>query len=109
MSKRSIRLSVLVGALVSLASFVTQADEVRVIGGTGKSTFSGDQGPATEAGIGGPFGLTIGPDGALYICETLNHSVRRIDDRTGLITTVAGSGKRGYDGDKGPAVKALCN
>lgn len=109
MSIRSFAMSALTGILASVAAVSLQADEVRVIGGTGKSTFSGDQGPATEAGIGGPFGLTIGPDGALYVCETLNHSVRRIDDRTGLITTVAGSGKRGYDGDGGPAVKALCN
>jgi sugar lactone lactonase YvrE len=85
------------------------AGEVRVIGGNGRATFSGDDGPAIDAGIGGPFGLVIGPDGALYVCETMNHLVRRIDERTGQISTVAGSGKKGYEGDGGPGVKALCN
>jgi streptogramin lyase len=93
---------------ISLAG-ESAAAEVRLIGGNGKSTFSGDDGPGTEAGIGGPFGLTIGPDGSLYICETLNHSVRRIEARNGVVTTVAGSGKKGYDGDGGAANRALCN
>jgi DNA-binding beta-propeller fold protein YncE len=106
--RRSIT-GLLLVAMVVMTAIPLGANEVRVIGGSGKSTISGDQGPAIDAGIGGPFGLTIGPDSALYVCETLNHCVRRIDDRTGLITTVAGSGKRGYDGDKGPATKALCN
>ena len=45
----------------------------------------------------------------MYVCEISNHCIRHIDERTGLITTVAGSGKKGYDGDGGPATKAFCN
>jgi DNA-binding beta-propeller fold protein YncE len=85
------------------------AGEVRLIGGNGRATISGDGGPAVDAGIGGPFGLVIGPDSALYVCETMNHCVRRIDLKTGAITTAAGSGKKGYDGDGGLATRALCN
>ncbi|MBI3861711.1 MAG: hypothetical protein HY290_07430 [Planctomycetia bacterium] len=86
-----------------------RAAEVRTIGGNGRQTFSGDGGSALDAGIGGPFGLTVGPDGSLYVCSISNHCIRRIDEGTGLISTVAGVGKQGYAGDGKPASKALCN
>lgn len=99
--------------LIALVSFCfagpMRAEEVVTIAGTGSGKYYGDGGPATEAGIGGPFGLVIGPDGALYVCETENHTVRRVDLKTGLISTVAGSGRKGYAGDGGPATKAWCN
>ncbi|MES2790391.1 MAG: hypothetical protein V4719_12340 [Planctomycetota bacterium] len=84
------------------------AGEVVTIAGNGTHPLSGDGGPATQAGIGGPFGVVIGPDGALYVCETENHAVRRVDLKTGVITTVAGSGKEGYSGDGEIATKATC-
>ncbi len=87
----------------------SQAADVRTIGGNGRQTFSGDGGTALDAGIGGPFGLAVGPDGAVYICSISNHCIRRIDESTGLISTFAGSGKLGYDGDGKPANRALCN
>lgn len=73
------------------------------------SARAGDGGPATEATVGGPFGLTIGPDNALYVCETTTHVIRRIDLTTGIATTVAGNGSRGYSGDGGPATAASLN
>lgn len=85
------------------------AAEIRTIAGNGRQTFSGDGGAALDAGIGEPFGLTLGPDGALYVCSVANHCIRRIDERSGIITTFAGSGKQGYDGDGKPAARALCN
>ncbi|MGQ0636484.1 MAG: hypothetical protein ACT4QC_17870 [Planctomycetaceae bacterium] len=94
---------------LTVAVAMAGAAEVRTIAGNGKSTFSGDNGQAIDAGIGGPFGLALGPDGALYVCETVNHCVRRVEERTGLISTVAGAGKKGYDGDGGSANRALCN
>ena len=69
-------------------------------------TIAGDGTPAT---VGQPFGVEIGPDGALYICEVQNHRVRRLDLKSGELTTVAGSGKKGYAGDGGPATKAELN
>jgi streptogramin lyase len=81
---------------------------VKVIAGTGAATTSGDGGPAGSATLNNPFGITRGPDGALYVCEFSGHVVRRIDDK-GLITTVAGNGTAGYSGDGGPAVKAQLN
>lgn len=84
------------------------AAEVQTIAGTGQRTHAGDLGPGLQAGIGGPFGVVIGPDGALYICATENHTVRRLDLETGLITTVAGTGQKGYTGDGGLATQAQC-
>lgn len=69
-------------------------------------TIAGDGTPAT---VGQPFGVELGPDGALYICEVQNHRVRRLDLKSGELTTVAGSGKKGYAGDGGPATKAELN
>lgn len=82
--------------------------QIRTVAGTGQKGFSGDGGLATSAQINNPFGLTRGPDGALYVCDTDNHRIRRID-AAGKITTVAGSGQRGYSGDGGPAIAAALN
>lgn len=89
-------------------STLLTAAEVVTIAGNGTHALTGNGGPATQAGIGGPFGVIIGPDGALYVCETENHAVRRIDLKTGLISSVAGTGKAGYSGDGGPATRATC-
>lgn len=67
--------------------------------------FSGDGGPATEAELNFPRDLAFAPDGTLYVSDTMNDRVRRID-RDGTITTVAGSGARGFGGDRGPATEA---
>ncbi len=56
-----------------------------------------------------PFGVEIGPDGALYVCEVGNHRITRVDLKTGKHTVVAGTGKAGYSGDGGPATKAELN
>ena len=85
------------------------AGEVKTVAGTGRNEFAGDGGAAVDAGVGGPFGVVLGPDGALYVCETTTHLVRRVDLKKGTVSTVAGSGKRGYAGDGRPATKALLN
>jgi streptogramin lyase len=85
------------------------AAEISTIAGTGVSGHSGDGGPAVKAQLANPYGLVVGPDGALYICEVDNHRIRRVDLKTGAISTVAGSGERGYSGDGGPALKAALN
>jgi len=91
-----------------LAASVGAAAEVRTIAGTGEKGYSGDGGPALAARIEQPYGLVTGPDGALYVCEITNHVIRRIDPKTGVISTVAGQGgKKGYAGDGGPATQAL--
>ena len=92
--------------LFLVAVFPLRADEWEIvtIAGTGLPGFSGDGGPAVNAEINQPFGVEVGPDGHLYVCDTANHVVRRIDRKTGIITTVAGQGGiSGYAGDGGPA------
>ncbi len=82
---------------------------VSTIAGTGVAGFSGDGGPGIEGQTNNPYGLVVGPDGALYFCEIGNHRVRRLDLKTHLLSTVAGSGTKGYSGDGGPATAALLN
>jgi streptogramin lyase len=77
--------------------------------GTGERGYSGDGGPATKARLDNPFHPAFDKDGNLYFSDTNNHVVRRVDSKTGIITTVAGSGKKGYSGDGGPATKATMN
>jgi streptogramin lyase len=84
------------------------AAEIRTIAGTGAKGFSGDGGPADKAQVNNPFGLVRGPDGALYICDTDNHRIRKITT-DGRISTVAGTGERGWSGDGGPALQARLN
>jgi DNA-binding beta-propeller fold protein YncE len=98
-------------ALVVFISVIVDAGPViSNIAGTGEKGASGDAGPADRAQLNNPSGLASGPDGALYVCDTSNHAIRRIDGKTGVITTVAGTlGKKGYAGDGGPATAALMN
>jgi streptogramin lyase len=63
----------------------------------------------TLATASNPYGVTIGPDGALYVCEIGRHVVSRVDLKTKAVTTVAGNGNSGYDGDRGPATGASLN
>ena len=96
-------------ALVLCATTALSAQSIRTIAGTGLAGFSGDGGPGIEARINNPYGLTVGPDGALYFCEIGNHRIRRLDLKTNIISTSAGSGKKGYSGDGGPALEASLN
>jgi sugar lactone lactonase YvrE len=78
-----------------------------IVGERGKG-FAGDDGPAGAAKIDYPHGLAVDEDGNLYVADTGNHRVRRIDP-AGVITTVAGTGVDTSDGDGGPALKATFN
>jgi len=77
--------------------------------GTGQKGFGGDGGPAEKARLNAPFDVTFDASGNLYFSDTFNHRVRRVDAKTGVVTTVAGSGAAGFSGDGGPATKARLN
>src|SRR6185312_7534851 len=78
---------------------------IRTIAGT-TAGFSGDGGEAVSAQLRLPTALAIDTGGNLYIADTGNHRVRRINPATGTITTVAGDGRQGFSGDGGPAIAA---
>lgn len=78
---------------------------ISTVAGTGQSGFSGDGGPAVEAQLNFPRGLALDAQGNLYIADTNNHRIRRLDS-SGRITTVAGTGTPGFSGDGQPAVQA---
>jgi streptogramin lyase len=101
--------SVLVLAMGLASAWAHAAETIETIAGNGEAVNSGDAGPATEIAVGEPFGVEIGPDGALYITEVKNHRVRRLDLGAGTISTVVGNGAKGYSGDGGPALKASLN
>jgi NHL repeat-containing protein len=87
---------------------VDHAGIITTIAGTGASGFSGDGGPATKAKLNYPKGIEIGADGLLYIADSLNQRIRRVD-ASGVITTIAGNGTAGFSGDGGPATAAKLN
>lgn len=78
------------------------------IAGTGARAYAGDGGPATEAILNLPASVLFDPAGNLIVSDQANQRIRRIDG-TGTITSIAGSGKRGFDGDGGPALDATFN
>ncbi|HWF86008.1 MAG TPA: hypothetical protein VG222_14215, partial [Vicinamibacterales bacterium] len=82
---------------------------VAVVGISGKTGFSGDNGPALKAQLDTPDGVCIAPDGDLVVADSHNDRIRRIDKPTRVVTTVAGSGNNGYDGDEKPATEAALN
>jgi len=73
--------------------------------GTGVSGYSGDGGPAGSAELNSPYGVSVDASGNVYIADTQNSVIRKVDS-TGKITTIAGNGTLGYGGDGGPATSA---
>ncbi len=79
---------------------------ISTIAGNGTSGYSGDGGPATSAKINGPNDVHIDASGNIYIAESWNHCVRKINS-SGIISTFAGIGVQGNSGDGGPAMSAM--
>lgn len=80
-------------------------------GRTRVNAFGGDGGLATNASLNSPTGLALDEAGNLYIADTGNHRIRRVDSNTGIIVTMAGAGgpAGGFAGDGGPAADAMLN
>jgi DNA-binding beta-propeller fold protein YncE len=98
--------------------YVDALDTVHAFAGTGIAGFSGDGGPALEAQFANPDGDVDAPAGRvcldpeekfLYVADSSNHRVRRIELATNVITTFAGNGTAGFSGDGGQAQDAMLN
>ncbi len=87
---------------------VDKSGTITTVAGNGAEGYSGDGGPATSASLNYPLGVAVDTSGNLYITDTGNNCVRKVDSY-GIITTVAGYWAKGYSGDHGPAIRAMLN
>jgi sugar lactone lactonase YvrE len=78
---------------------------ITTVAGNGAQDYSGDNGPAMSAAVCLPTAVAFDYDENLYIADTGNQRIRKVDTK-GIITTVAGNGAQGYSGDNGPATSA---
>ena len=88
---------------------LAQEVRVRTIAGTGVAGYEmeGSAGlVATQTPVNNPYGIVVGPDGALYFCEVDTGRTRRMDLETRRLTTISGNGEAAYTGDGGPALVA---
>ncbi len=77
---------------------------ITTVAGNGLPGYSGDNGPATNAQLSYPYGVSVDAAGNLYIADSNNYRIRKVAN--GVITTVAGNGTTGFSGDNGPATSA---
>jgi sugar lactone lactonase YvrE len=81
---------------------------IRTVAGSNQRGFSGDGGSATSAAFDQPRAAAVGPDGSVYIADTFNHRIRRVDP-SGAVMTIVGTGGPSFSGDGGPAAAATLN
>jgi sugar lactone lactonase YvrE len=86
-----------------------QTRAVTTVAGTGVAAFDGDGQLGTAASLDSPSGLAVDSFGNLFISDTGNHRIRRVDIETGIISTVVGTGEAGFDPDTLPGVVARLN
>src|SRR5437763_7121158 len=92
--------------LLGSISVFAQSNEgiIATVAGNTKPGFSGDGGRATSASLNSPIDITVDSAGNLFILDSANNRVRRVDATTGIITTVAGNGEEGFNGDGNSAI-----
>lgn len=88
---------------------ITPEGHIHTIAGNGRSGYTGDGGPALKASFNKPHEIRFDRHGNLFLTDMANHVIRKIDMTTGIVTTVAGTGQKGYSGDNSPATKARLN
>ena len=94
--------------LISEADVFAQARGT-IVTVAGGGLEDGDNVLATDVALNRPLGIALDTRGNLYIADTDNHRIRRVDALTGIVTVVAGTGEPGFSGDGGPATSALLN
>jgi DNA-binding beta-propeller fold protein YncE len=108
MSKATRRQFLFTAGLSALAvrRLGAQGTRVRTLAGTGAPGYSPTTSDALKTPVTNPYGVVPGPDGALYFCEVDTGRILRLDLRSGSVTTLAGTGEKGYSGDGGPTTAA---
>ena len=76
------------------------------IAGDGSKSYEGDGGPAAAATFNGMHNVAVTPNDDIYIADSWNHCIRKINGKSGIISTFAGTGEAGFSGNGGPADKA---
>ena len=79
---------------------------ITTVAGNGQYGYSGRGGPATSAMLNRPYGICLDSQGNMYISDTWNFRLRMVSKMTGIISTIAGTGKSGFSGDQGTAAAA---
>lgn len=95
--------------LLAITPALAATGDITTVAGNGTGAFSGDGGQATSASLLQPQDVAVDASGNLYIADTENNRIRRVDGATGIITTFAGDGAAGFAGDGGPAISARLN
>jgi DNA-binding beta-propeller fold protein YncE len=88
---------------------IDQDGTITTVAGTGKAGYTGDGGPPTAAALNEPYEVRFDRAGDMYFVEMRNHVVRKVSRRSGVISTVAGTGTAGFGGDGAPATAAQLN
>ncbi len=82
------------------------AGKLHHAGGDGSKSYQADGGKLADATFNGMHNCAVTPNGDLYIADSWNHCVRRVDAASGAISTIAGTGQKGFSGDRGTATLA---
>lgn len=108
MNSFKVTASAMIVAILFLAATVNPTAIINTVAGNGTSAFSGDHSAAAGAGLFEPFGVAVDAAGNLFIADTSNHRIRKVDT-SGIITTVAGDGVGRFSGDGSRATGASLN
>ncbi len=100
---------VLLVALIWIPVLPAQTGTIVTIAGTGTAGTAGTGGPAASAQLTAPSAIAIDGGNNLFVCDTYNNRVVRIEGASGILTLVAGNGAAAYGGDGGPAVQGSLN
>jgi len=95
-----------VGSVVYCQISLPASGGINTVAGTGVAGYNGDGEAATGAELYYPTGVALDAAGNIYIADYRNHRIRKVTASTGIITTVAGSGTAGYNGDGEAAINA---